>query len=194
MSKGVKNMKRISKYFIQGLLFIVPLFVTVYIIYFLFVKVDRWIGLPIPGTGVLLTLAAIPLIGFFASNFLTSKLTQGIEAMFVRLPLVKMVYTAIRDLVHAFVGDQKRFNRPVMVTLSEKDKICVLGFLTNDNLSLLSLNDSVAVYLPQSYNFAGNLLVVPSKQVTPVDIDPGDVMKFIVAGGVTAMKVKQQVV
>lgn len=181
-------MKRLSRYFIQGILFIVPLFVTVYVIYFLFVKVDRWIGLPTPGSGVLLVLLLIPVVGFVASNFLTSWLTRGVEAMFVRLPLVKMIYTAIRDLVNAFVGDQKRFNRPVVVTLSAKENLRVFGFLTNDDLSLLSLDDSVAVYLPQSYNFAGNLLVVPSKQVSPVDIDPGEMMKFIVAGGVTNMK------
>lgn len=180
-------MKRISRYFIQGILFIVPLFVTLYVIYFLFVKVDTLIGLPIPGTGVLLTLAVIPVVGFFASNFLTSRLTQGIEKIFVRLPLVKMVYTAIRDLVHAFVGDQKRFNRPVLVTLSPNDNVRVLGFLTNDNLAFLSNRDNVAVYLPQSYNFAGNLLVVPANQVQPLELDPGNVMKFIVSGGVTSL-------
>lgn len=139
---------------------------------------------------MLLVLVLIPVIGFAASNFLTSWLTRGVEAMFVRLPLVKMIYTAIRDLVNAFVGDQRRFNRPVVVTVSENENIRVLGFLTNDSLSLLSLNGSVAVYLPQSYNFAGNLLIVPAKNVSPVDIDPGEVMKFIVAGGVTTMKVR----
>lgn len=184
-------MKRLSRYFIQGILFIVPLFVTLYMIYFLFVKVDRWIGMPIPGTGVVLMLALIPVVGFFASNFLTSKLTRGIEAMFVRLPLVKMIYSAIRDLVHAFVGDQKRFSQPVLVTLSGDDSVRVFGFLTNDNLSSLSIADSVAVYLPQSYNFAGNLLVVPPEKVTLLNLDPGEVMKFIVSGGVTSVKEKK---
>lgn len=180
-------MKRISRYFIQGILFIVPLFVTLYVVYFLFVKVDRLIGLPVPGTGVLLTLVTIPVVGFVASNFLTSKLTQGIEAMFVRLPLVKMLYGSIRDLIHAFVGDQKRFNRPVLVTLSESTSIRVLGFLTNDDLASLAVEDCVAVYLPQSYNFAGNLLLVSSQNVVPLDLDSGEVMKFIVAGGVTSL-------
>jgi len=184
-------MKRISRYFIQGILFIVPLFVTVYVIYILFIKVDSLIGLPIPGTGVLLVLAMIPVIGFVATNFLTSWLTRGVEAMFVRLPLVKMVYTAIRDLVQAFVGDQKRFNRPVLVNLSGDGNLRTLGFLTNENLASLSLEDSVAVYIPQAYNFAGYLAVVPSKNVVPVALDPGDVMKFIVSGGVTSFKGKK---
>ena len=181
-------MKRISKYFIQGLLVSVPVFVTLYMVYFIFMRVDALIGLPIPGTGVLLTLVAIPLIGFFASNFLTAKLTQRIETLFARLPLVKMVYTAIRDLIKAFVGDQKRFNRPVLVTLSEKDNIGLLGFLTNENLASLSLEGNVAVYLPQSYNFAGNLLIVPAHQVKELEFDPGDMMKFIVSGGITSLE------
>jgi uncharacterized membrane protein len=107
--------------------------------------------------------------------------------MFVRLPLVKMLYSAIRDLIHAFVGDQKRFNRPVLVTLPESCSIRVLGFLTNDDLAVLAIEDYVAVYLPQSYNFAGNLLLVPSHNVVPLDLDSGEVMRFIVAGGVTSL-------
>lgn len=180
-------MKRIGTYFIQGILFIVPLFATIYVVYFLFVKVDSWIGLPIPGTGILLVLILIPVVGFLASNFLTSWLTRAIEAMFVRLPLVKMIYTSIRDLVQAFVGDQKKFNKPVLVTLSDNETVRVLGFLTNENLASLAMEDHVAVYLPQSYNFAGNLLVVPSKKVVPLGLDPGEVMKFIVSGGVTTI-------
>ena len=183
-------MNRISRYFIQGILFLVPLFVTLYVIYFLFVKVDSLIGLPIPGTGVLLVLAMIPLIGFVASNFLTSWLTRGVEGMFVRLPLVKMVYTAIKDLVNAFVGDKKRFNKPVIVQLSEFGNVRTIGFLTHEDLASLSIAESVAVYLPQSYNFAGNLLLVSKTKVTPLNVDPGEAMKFIVSGGVTSLTLK----
>lgn len=185
-----EGMKRISRYFVQGILFIVPLFVTVYVIYFILVKVDRLIGLAIPGAGILLTLALIPVIGFFASNFLTSKLTQSIDQMFVRLPLVKMVYTAIKDLINAFVGDKKRFNRPVIVQLSEFGNVRTIGFLTHEDLASLSIAESVAVYLPQSYNFAGNLLLVSKTKVTPFNVDPGEAMKFIVSGGVTSLKLK----
>lgn len=185
-------MKLISKYYIQGLLFIVPLFVTIYVLYFLFVKVERLIGLPVPGTGVLLTLIIIPVIGFLASNFLTAKLTQGIEAIFTRLPLVKMIYSAIRDLVNAFVGDQKRFDKPVLVRLAGDDTIRTIGFLTNEDLTMLSIENSVAVYFPQSYNIAGNLILVPAWNVTPLELDPGEVMKFIVSGGVTSINLKKK--
>ncbi len=102
-----------------------------------------------------------------------------------------MLYTAIRDLINAFVGDQKRFTRPVVVTVSVEENIRVLGFLTCENPASLVEGECVAVYLPQSYNVAGNLLIVPADRVEPLEMDPGDVMKFIVSGGVTSLQARQ---
>ncbi len=97
-----------------------------------------------------------------------------------------MIYTSIKDLIGAFVGDKKSFNKPVLVTLSPVSNIHVIGFLTRESLDNLGLSESVAVYLPQSYNFAGNLIVVPREQVTPLAVESGDIMAFIVSGGVAA--------
>lgn len=179
-------MKRISQYFLQGLLFLIPLFATLYVIYWIFVRIDGLLNLPVPGLGFIVTLVFITLIGFVASNFLTKKLVHLIDKLFARLPLVKMIYSAIKDLVNAFVGDKKSFNKPVQVIIDKERNVRLLGFATRDNLESLGLNESMAIYIPQSYNFAGNLIVVNRDQVIPLTADPGRVMKLIVSGGVSA--------
>ena len=179
-------MKRISQYFLQGLLFLVPLVVTLYVIYWVFVRIDRLLNLPVPGMGFIVTIVFVTLVGFAASNFLTKNIVGLVDRIFARLPLVKMIYTAIKDLVNAFVGDKKSFNRPVQVVIDRESNLRVIGFATRDSLDSIGIEGSVAVYLPQSYNFAGNLIVVDRNQVTPMNADPGDVMKLIVSGGVSA--------
>ena len=179
-------MKRIGQYFLQGLLFLIPLFVTVYVIYRIFIKIDRVLDLPVPGLGFVVTIAFITLIGFIASNFLTKNIVHLVDRIFARLPLVKMLYNSIKDLVNAFVGDKKRFNKPVQVVIEKESNIRVLGFATRDSLENIGINDSVAVYVPQSYNFAGNLIIVQKEQVIPLKADPGEIMKLIVSGGVSA--------
>jgi len=179
-------MKRISQYFLQGLLFLVPLVVTIYVIYWVFVKIDGVLSFPVPGVGFIVTAVGITLVGFVASNFLTRNIVHLVDKVFARLPLVKMIYTSIRDLVDAFVGDKKSFNRPVQVMIDKESNLRVLGFATRDNLDAIGIRDSMAVYLPQSYNFAGNLIIVDREQVRPLAADPGEVMKLIVSGGISA--------
>jgi uncharacterized membrane protein len=181
-----KFMKRISQYFLQGLLFLIPLFVTVYVIYWIFIRIDGFLRLPVPGLGFIVTIVFITFIGFVASNFLTQRLVHLVDRLFARLPLVKMIYTSIKDLVNAFVGDKKSFNRPVQVIIDRESNLRVLGFTTRDSLDSIGIKESVAVYLPQSYNFAGNLVIVARELVIPLTADPGDVMKLIVSGGVSA--------
>jgi uncharacterized membrane protein len=179
-------MKKISQYFLQGLLFLIPLFVTLYVIYWIFIKIDRLLDLPVPGLGFVVTIVFITLIGFIASNFLTRNIVHLVDKVFARLPLVKMIYTSIRDLVNAFVGDKKSFNKPVQVAVDRENNIKILGFATRDSLETIGIKDSMAVYVPQSYNFAGNLIIVKKEQVIPLETDPGEVMKLIVSGGVSA--------
>ena len=179
-------MKRLSQYFLRGLLFLVPLVVTLYVIYWVFVKIDRILSLPVPGMGFVVTIVFITLVGFGASNFLTRNLVQLVDRIFARLPLVKMIYTAIKDLVNAFVGDKKSFNRPVQVVIDRESNLRVIGFATRESLDSIGIKDSMAVYLPQSYNFAGNLIIVDREQIIPMSSDPGEVMKLIVSGGVSS--------
>jgi uncharacterized membrane protein len=179
-------MKRISQYFLRGLLFLVPLVVTLYVIYWVFVKIDRILSLPVPGLGFIVTIVFITLVGFGASNFLTRNIVNLVDKLFARLPLVKMIYTAIKDLVNAFVGDKKSFNRPVQVVIDRESNLRVIGFATRESLDSIGIQNSMAVYLPQSYNFAGNLIIVDREQVIPMTADPGEVMKLVVSGGVSS--------
>jgi uncharacterized membrane protein len=179
-------MKRVTRYFFEGLLITVPLVVTMYVIYLVFIKIDRIFKLPIPGIGFIITLASITAVGIISSNFITGWLVRYIDKIFTGLPLVKMIYSSIKDLINAFVGDKKSFNKPVLVTLSPGSNVQVIGFITRESLQHMGLPGSAAVYLPQSYNFAGNLVVVPQEQVTPLDVESGDIMAFIVSGGVAS--------
>ena len=179
-------MKRLSQYFLRGLLFLVPLVVTISVIYWVFIKIDGILNLPVPGLGFIVTIVFVTLVGFGASNFLTRNIVHLVDKIFARLPLVKMIYTAIKDLVNAFVGDKKSFNRPVQVVIDRESNLRVIGFATRDSLDSIGIKDSVAVYLPQSYNFAGNLIIVDREQIIPVSADPGEVMKLIVSGGVSS--------
>lgn len=178
-------MKKLTKYFFEGLIFLVPAVVTVYVIYIVFSKIDGLFRFSIPGMGFVVTLATITFIGFVASNLLTRRLVAVVDRSLRRLPLVRMIYMSVKDLTGAFVGEKKRFDKPVLVKLSPASDAQVIGFVTAESLEAYGLTDSVAVYLPQSYNFAGNLIIVPRDQVTRLKAESGQVMSFIVSGGVT---------
>ncbi len=178
-------MKKLTKYFFEGLIFLIPTLVTIYAIYFIFAKVDGLFRFEIPGLGFLMTIATITAIGFIASNLVTQRLVALVDRTVRRLPLVRMIYTSVKDLTGAFVGEKKRFDKPVLVSLTPGGSLQAIGFVTADSLEMFGLPESVAVYLPQSYNFAGNLIIVPKEQVTPLRADSGHVMAFIVSGGVT---------
>jgi uncharacterized membrane protein len=130
-------------------------------------------------------LLAVLVIGALASNLALRRLTSIPGRIFERMPLVKLLYNALRDLFEAFVGGKKSFNKPVLVQLLPGSPMRLFGFVTNEDLSSLGIIDRVAVYLPQSYNFAGNLVLVPSEAVTPIAAESGQVMAFVVSGGVS---------
>jgi len=179
-------MRQLTKYFLNGLAFLVPVVATIYVVYAVFVKIDKLYEFPVPGMGFLLTMVIITVIGFLASNFLTRWAVGIVDKMMRRLPLVKMIYSSVKDLIYAFVGERKGFGSPVAVSLGGGVK--ALGFVTCESLDKLGMKDEVAVYLPQSYNFAGNLIIVPREQVTALDAESGDLMAFIVSGGITSSK------
>jgi uncharacterized membrane protein len=176
--------------FARGLVVVTPLAITVYVTWWVLDTVDGWLGLPIPGAGLLVTLALITLVGFLASTVLTRSLVAALEALLGRLPFVRLLYNSTRDLLNAFVGEQRRFDRPVVVAVSEQVRL--LGFITQEALTgLRASGPLVAVYCPQSYNFAGQLLLVPPEQVTPLTAPASDVLAFIVSGGVTGAPTTQ---
>ncbi|MFY0543349.1 DUF502 domain-containing protein [Brevibacillus sp. H7] len=178
-------MKRLVRYFLEGLLYVIPLAVTVFVLYKIFVTVDGFLKLPVPGIGFVLTIVGITLVGVLASNVLTRGLLALVDRLFVRVPFIKLIYSSIKDLIGAFVGDKKSFDKPVLVTLSADSRAKAIGFITRESLDAYGLEDHVAVYFPQSYNFAGNLLIFPREQVKPLDVESSEAMAFLVSGGVS---------
>lgn len=178
----------IVKYFIRGVIFLVPVVATVYVIFKAFIYIDGIIPYEIPGLGLLTLFATLTIFGVLASTVLAQPLTFWGNQLLKTSPLIKTIYSSIRDLLSAFVGNQKRFDKPVLVKLVKNSSVEKFGFLTSDDLSELGVSkDKVAVYLPHSYAFSGNLYIVPAENITPIDASAADVMKFIVSGGVSSV-------
>ena len=186
-------MRRLVNYLLQGLLFTAPLGLTVYFIYLVFNFLDgllddtlqEFLNIDIPGLGVLIVLLILILIGFLGQSIIARPFKYLFNRLLEKAPLLKVIYSALNDLFSAFVGKEKKFNRPVLVTVNPVTNLEKLGFLTEEDLSKLELKDKVAVYFPHSYNFSGELFIVPVSQVKAIDINPAVAMKFIVSAGVS---------
>jgi len=181
-------MSRLFNYFLRGLVVVVPLALTLYVCTVIFTTIDSWLGLPIRGVGFVLALVLITFVGFMASGLITRSLIGALDRLFERLPFVRLLYSSAKDMLNAFVGEKRRFDKPVLVSLNAEGSLKILAFLTSDSLGTLGLVDQVTVYMPQSYGFAGHILVVPSSRVERIDADAAEVMAFIISGGVTQVE------
>lgn len=178
-------MKPVLGYFWRGCLVLAPVGITLYIAWVVFTTVDRLLPVGVPGLGFVLTIGIITLVGFLTSNVVGKAVVRETERWLEKVPLLKLVYGSIRDLIGAFVGDKKRFDRPVAVSVDPGGHLKALGFVTRESVAELDLPGHVAVYFPQSYNFAGNVLMVASRQIQRLEASSADVMTFIVSGGVS---------
>ncbi len=185
MDQSTPLARRLAAYFLRGLVLTVPAVLTVWVSWATIRWVDGLLGVRVPGAGLLATVALVTLIGAAASSYVATMALGWLERLLERLPFVRLLYTSTKDLLNAFVGEERRFTRAVRVALSDDGAVSVLGFVTAESLADLGLPGQVAVYLPQSYNFAGNLILVPADRVTPVKADSAEVMAFIVSGGVS---------
>jgi uncharacterized membrane protein len=174
------------KSFLKGLLLVVPLTVTAWVFYFVFVKIDGLLGISVPGLGFLFTLLLIIAVGAVGSIILVDRAVAWLEHIVRRVPLAKLIYFPLKDFVGAFVGDKKSFRMPVLVSLGADKDIRVLGFVTAESVGIAGEPDLVAVYLPQSYNFAGNLILVPRNRVTSLPPEESSKwLAFTVSGGIS---------
>ncbi len=183
-------MRTLTRSFAQGLLVLAPVAITIWIVWFVVTTLDQWFGTSVPGLGIVVAAAGITLIGYLTGNVVGDKLVSWMEAGMQRVPLIRILYNSMRDLFGAFVGSKKKFDKPVAVEINPHG-LKVLGFLTSDGFDDPHLAGHVSVYLPESYNFAGNLIVVPKERVHSLDADGAEFMAFIISGGVTAMHAAQ---
>jgi len=193
-------MKKIINYFLQGLLYIAPLGITAYIIFVIFDftnnllddVLEKFLKIDIPGLGIVVIFFFLVLVGIIGRSILVKPFIILFNRVLEKIPLLKLIYSALNDLFSAFVGKEKKFNKPVIVLVNTISNLEKLGFLTEEDLSTINENDKVAVYFPHSYNFSGELFIVPKAQIRKIDIDPAVVMKFIVSGGVSDIYEKQK--
>lgn len=178
-------MTRLLNYFFRGLIVLAPAFVTIYVFWLIISAVDNWMGLSVPGAGIAVTIVLITLFGFLASTVLARWFVSLMDSTFSRLPLVRLVYSSTKDLLDAFVGEKRRFDRPVVVTTAADGVEKAFGFVTTEAMARFGLDDHVTVYLPFSYTFTGVIRIYPTANVKPLATDSAEIMAFVVSGGVT---------
>ena len=178
-------MNWIIKNFLRGLVIVVPIGLTVYLIVKSFLALDRLLRLPYPGVGALIVIVAVIVVGALASNIVFRFLLDFTHMIFTKAPIVRIIYAAIKDLLEAFVGNKRRFDKPVIVSLTPDVK--VFGFVTREELGALAEGGDVAVYIPFSYTWDGCLLVVPREHVRRIDADSASVMALVMSGGVSTV-------
>lgn len=188
-------MKKLFGYFFQGLIYIAPLGITVFVLYKSFVFLDelfkpyinQYLKFDFPGLSLIIVFLLVALLGFMGQTIIARPVKRIVNHVLNRAPLVKVIYSSLKDLLSAFVGKEKKFKQAVLVKVNPISELEKLGFITQEDVSNLGVEGKkVAVYFPHSYNFSGELFIVPSEHVKLIDGPPADIMKFIVSGGIAS--------
>ncbi len=195
--KRLFRYKSLFQYFLQGLLTIAPVTITIYSIYWIISFIDSWIPLFTYkdyqgqvhvrnyGVGFIAVILIIMLIGYLSSFFLTGRLVNLMNKILEKTPGIKHIYSTTRDFFEAFAGDKKKFTKNVLANIDDND-VWRIGFITQDDMEEFGLKDYVAVYVPMAYSVAGNVYIIPKHRVKPItNHSSADTMKFAVSGGVT---------
>lgn len=195
-------MKKLAGYFIQGVIYTVPITITFYVFFNLFTIIDHGtksvialiLGydhpvISLPGLGIVSLLILITFLGYIGTLFIAKPVFQYFQNTIQKAPLIKTIYSSIRDIVLAFVGKDRKFSEAVLVCINKENAIFKIGFITSKDLSSIGIeNNMIAVYFPQSYGFSGELFIVSANQITPIQAKPADIMKFIFSGGIATIQ------
>ncbi|MEI7977270.1 MAG: DUF502 domain-containing protein [Bacteroidota bacterium] len=176
-------LKKLLNYFFKGLLVCLPILLTFYVVSSVVISVDKIIPIDIPGIGFLVVIVSVIIIGWVGSSIISKPLFNIVDEFLSSLPFIKIIYTSVKDLMEAFVGEKKKFSKPVLVELTQG--VFKPGFITQDDLNDIDLPGLVGVYFPHSYAFSGNLFFIEKSKIKNYDGNPTNFMKFIVSGGVT---------
>lgn len=201
--KQASLFKRLFHYFLQGLLILAPIAITVWAITAAFNFIDSILPnfvhslFPeqmvdaqgnirrIPGVGFLIVLALVLLVGYISSNFLFGKAVDAFDKLLEKTPGIKFIYSPLKDFFEAFAGEKKKFTQNVLANVDDND-VWRIGFITMEDMEEFGLKDYVAVYVPMAYSVAGNVYIIPRERVKPItNISSAQTMKFAVTGGVT---------
>ena len=185
--------QKILQYFLQGLLILGPVSITIYIIYQVFDNIDSILrpAINIPGLGFVIVIGFIILIGYLSSFFVLGRILSLMDRILERTPGIKLFYSFIKDFFEAFAGNKKKFTHNVLASVDYPD-VWRVGFITQEDMSSFGMHDYVAVYLPMSYSVAGNVYIIPKDRVKPMPgISAAQAMKFAVSGGVTQTETEE---
>ena len=179
--------QKLIQYFLQGLLILGPVSITIYFIYVIFDKIDSILrpAINIPGLGFFMIIGFIIITGYLSSFFVMGRLLSVIDKLLERTPGIKLFYSFIRDFFEAFAGNKKKFTHNVLACVDDTD-VWRVGFITQEDMGSFGMENYVAVYLPMAYSVAGNVYIVPKERIKPIhNISAAQSMKFAVSGGVT---------
>ena len=195
-SEGFKFSK-LFQYFLQGLLVIAPVAITLYAVYWVVSSIDSQIPLFTArdenghvyvrnyGLGFLIVIVAICLIGYLSTYFIRNRMFNLFDSMMTKTPGIRFIYSTVKDFFEAFAGEKKKFNKPVLANIDDVD-VWRVGFITQEEAREFGFIEYVAVYIPMSYSIAGNVFLLPRNRVRPItDVNATDAMKFAISGGVT---------
>lgn len=200
MSKALKTqpkdtLKQIFRFFVQGLIILAPIGITAYVLYWLFDKVDSILRpyVNIPGLGFVIIILFVILVGWISSTFLMGSFINFFDQWMERTPGIKFIYTSTKDFFEAFAGDKRKFNKAVLANVFSED-VWIIGFLTDEEMKKFEMDaEKVAVYVPQAYNFAGQLYILPRDRVRKIEkIAAGEAMKYAVTGGVVDLDAERK--
>lgn len=191
-------MRKLIGYVLNGVLVTVPIAIVVYMIYKILVLLSipvttimesdltarekELVGQEISPIGILILLVVLLVIGFLWAKIFSEHLKERLAKWLDKIPM----YKSIRDLMNAFVGSKKMFNKPVLVKLNAESEVEMIGFITDEDLKELGDDQvgKIGVYMPMSYSFSGHLVVVPKRNVKKIDRSSVDIMKYVVSGGI----------
>jgi uncharacterized membrane protein len=181
------TLRKLFRYFIQGVIILAPIGITGYVLWWLFKLIDGILEpyIQIPGVGFVIIILFVILVGWVSSHFLMGSFISFFDTWMERTPGVKFIYTSTKDFFEAFAGDKRKFSVAVLANVFSKD-VWIIGFLTDEEMQKFEMGaDKVAVYVPQAYNFAGQLYILPKDKVRKIEhITSGEAMKYAVTGGV----------
>jgi uncharacterized membrane protein len=176
--------------FLQGLLILSPIAITAYVIYIVFDSVDRLVPWVPRGLGFVIIISMVTFIGYMGTRFFLGRiLFDAFDHMLQHIPGIKYIYSSIKDVMGSFVGDKKRFNKPVWVMTNANPEMWRIGFMTQKDLAFLGMTGKVAVYLPHAYAVSGYVIIAETKSIKPVTkMTAAEAMKFAVSGGITSVE------
>jgi uncharacterized membrane protein len=199
--------RKLLKYFLQGLVVLAPIAITIFAIVSVFNWIDgivprmmhpifpNWIKEDangnldkIPGLGFIIVISLVLLVGWLSSLFMVGRLVEVLDKVLEKTPGIKFIYSSVKDFFEAFAGDKKKFDKPVLINVDSAD-VWRVGFITSNDAEHLEMKDFIVVYVPHSYAISGVTYIVPPTKIKNIhSLSASDAMKFVVSGGVVSVE------